>query len=259
MLWLANMRMLATGIVFTAIALVRRRDAIVRLFRDRRLVLQLLFYAAVGVLMVQISYMFSIALTNPATALLLQETGVPLVMLVACARARRWPSWLEATALVLAVFGILAISTQGSFTSLAINPAGLAWGLSAGVALAGYNLIPVRLIRECGSVVTNGLAMLLASMALAPFVRPWEGGVLLDGMGWFAFVGVVVVGTMVAYAVYLRGVADAGPVRASLIGVFEPVSGAVIAAVWLGYVLSSWDVAGGFAILAMMVIVGRSR
>lgn len=258
-LWLANMRMLGTGIVFTAISLVRCRPQVVHLFGDRKLVLQLLFYVAVGVLSVQISYMYAIAFTNPATALLLQETGVPLVLVITCIGARRMPTAAEGVALALAVFGILAISTQGSFTSLAINPVGLFWGLVAGASIAGYNLIPVRLIRECGSLVTNGIAMVIASLVITPIVQPWVDPAPLDGTGLLALFGVVVIGTMVAYAVYLRGVADAGPVKASLVGVFEPVSGAAFAAIWLGMGLSSWDLIGGAAIIAMMVIVALRK
>ena len=258
-LWLANLRMLGTGVVFTVFALVRCRPQIAHLFGDWKLVLQLVFHSAVGVLAVQISYMLSIAYTNPATALLLQETGVPLILVITCVRMRRRPTGLEALALALAVFGIMAIATQGSFVNLAINPAGFAWGLVAGASLAGYNLIPVRLIHECGSIVTNGLAMVIASLVLTPIVRPWESGVSLDATGMFALFGVVVVGTMVAYGVYLRGVADAGPVKASLVGVFEPVSGAVIAAIWLGDMLSMWDFIGGAAILVMMVIVALQK
>lgn len=256
---LANMRMLCTGAAFTAYAFARHREQVMHLVRDRGLVLRLVLHTAVGVLTIQISYMYAIAYTNPATALLLQETGVPFILVLACIGARRLPTRPEAVALVLAVFGIVAISTQGSFTNLAINPAGLAWGLVAGASLAGYNLIPVRLLRECGSIVTNGLAMLLASLVLMPVARPWEAPVALDAMGVFAFVGVVVVGTMVAYGVYLRGVVDAGPVKASLVGVFEPVSGAAFAAVWLGYALSPWDWIGGAAIIAMMVIVALRK
>lgn len=254
-LWVANLRMLCTGVVFTLIALVKCRPQIVHLLHDRKLIMQLFAHAVVGVLIVQISYMYAIAYTNPPTALLLQETGVPIVMLIECIRTRRLPTGFEVLALALAVFGIVAIATQGSFTTLEVNPLGLAWGLCSGAALAGYNIIPVRLLRECGSLTTNGLAMLIASCVITPFVQPWSNPVPLDGMGLFALFGVVVIGTMVAYGVYLRGVADAGPVKASLVGVFEPVSGAVFSVIWLGTMLSMWDFAGGAAIIAMMIIV----
>ena len=62
-----------------------------------------------------------------------------------------------------------------------------------------------------------------------------------------------------AYAAFLQGAYDAGPVIASLIGVFEPVSGAVISALWLGTVFSGWDILGGLCIIIMMILVALKK
>lgn len=257
-IWLADVRMLVAGGLFFIVALVRDRDKLKALVRDRALMVRIVAYTAIGVMLMQVSYMSAIKYTNPGTALLLQETGVPLVVLVSCVRMKRLPSKAEAIALALAFIGIVLISTQGDITSLAIDPLGLFWGLAAGVAMMGYILVPVRLTEECGPFVTNGVALLAGGIAFLPFARPWEG-VQLDGAGWLVVGGVVVVGTMVAYVVYLRGVVEAGPVKASLVGLFEPVSGAIISALWLGTVFSVWDYIGGAAIIAMMVVVALRK
>ena len=89
--------------------------------------------------------------------------------------------------------------------------------------------------------------------------RPAESIRVLDigtGPGFFA---IVLVGTMLAYAIYLRGVALCGTVKASLMGVAEPISGTVISALWLGTVFSGWDFLGGALIIAMMIIVALSK
>lgn len=258
-MWLTNMRVLCTGIVFTVVACIAYRPQIKWLFTNRALVLQLLFHVVVGVILAQSSYMYAIAYTNPGTALLLQAMGVPIILVVACVRARRLPTPVEALALALAIGGTAIIATQGDFTSLAISPLGLFWGLVSAVALAGYNLIPERLIKECGSVVTNGFAMLIASLVITPLVRPVSTAPALDATGLFCLFGVVVIGTMVAYFAYLKGVAEAGPVKASFVGVFEPVSGAVFAALWLGTAFTMWDLIGGAAIIAMMLIIAAQK
>lgn len=256
-MWLANMRVIIAGTLFMAIALIRDRRSVARLFTDRVLRRHLLAYTAIGVILVQASYMAAIKYTNPGTALLLQETGVPLIVAIECIRLRRRPSAREIAGLALACVGVVLIATQGDPTTLAINPLGLFWGLVAGASIAGYNLISVRMIRECGAFATNGAAMVIAAVILTPIMRPWEGAASLDGAGWLVLLGVTIVGTFIAYAAYLRGVADAGPVKASLIGVFEPISGAFFSAVWLGTVFSTWDFLGGIAIIVMMVIVAR--
>lgn len=70
-----------------------------------------------------------------------------------------------------------------------------------------------------------------------------------------ALIAIVIVGTLGAYMLYLQGVADAGPVRASLLCSVEPVSAMIISALWLGTEVSIWDAAGCFCILIMIFLV----
>ncbi len=257
-LWLGNMRLLCAGLCFLALALIFERSTLGVLFRKPRLMGRMVAYTLFGVILMQVSYMLAIKYTNPGTALLLQECGVPMVMLYTCLRKRTRPTGPETIALILAVLGILLISTQGDIRTLDISPQGLFWGICAGVALAAYNIIPPKLISECGLFSTNAISMLLGAVMLTPFVRPWESAVAITSEALLVLAGVIVLGTLLAYMLYLKGLMDAGPVDASLIGVFEPVSGAVIAAIWLGTVFSGWDILGGIAIIAMMIIVAKS-
>ena len=257
--WLADTRLFAAGLLFLAIALVRDRDKIRHLFSDKGLIGQLVAYTIVAVVMMQIGYMFAIKYTNAGTALLLLELSIPMVLVYECARARRLPVKLEIAGIVLALLGVFAIASQGNVGSLGINALGLFFGLMAAVANAGYIVIPTRLVRECGTVITNGMGMLAGAVILLPFGRPWEVPSGMDAPAWIAFAAIVLVGTMFAYVVFLRGVADCGAVKASLIGAFEPVSGAAISAAWLGTVFSFWDFLGGAAIISMMVLVALTK
>lgn len=252
--WLATLRLLIAGALFLVLALIRRRDALKHLFTTPHLILQLVVYTLIGVILLQISYMAAIKLTNTPTAMLLQESSAAFVLVYTCLREKRSPVLPEIIALCLAAFGILCIATQGDPTSLSISIPGLVWGLLSGVAYAGYMVIPVRLNRECGILTVNATSLLLGGIILTPFVQPWKGTVHLDLNGWLVLAGVIAVGTMLAYFVFMRGVLEAGTVRASLIAIFEPVSGAIIAALWLGTTLSVWDLVGGIAILAMMAV-----
>lgn len=258
-LWLGNMRLIISGLIFLAVALVGFRPQLRRLLTTRSLWPSTVGYTLLGVILMQVSYMSAIKYTNPGTALLLQSTGMPMVLVVGCLKGRRLPSPYEWVSLALACLGVLMIACQGDIRTLDINPLGLFWGLGAGVAMAGYNLLSVRIMDEAGMVPLNAVTMLLGAAVLTPFVRPWEAPPSLGTEGWLVFAGVVLVGTILAYAIYLKGVQDAGPVKASLIGLFEPVSGAVIAALWLGTVFTGWDLLGGLLILAMMTLVALQR
>ena len=59
--------------------------------------------------------------------------------------------------------------------------------------------------------------------------------------------------TFASFALYLRGVALAGSITGSLLGAAEPVSASVVAAVWLGMVLTGDDWAGLVLMLLMLL------
>ena len=258
-LWLAHSRLLVSGLLFLAAAFIKDRDKFAVLAHDRGLIGQLVLYTLVAVVLMQVSYMSGIKYTNAGTALLLLEVSVPMVLIVACLREKRLPKPIELLAIALAAAGVVSIATQGNLGSIGINPLGLMWGLLSAVANAGCIIIPVRFVKQCGPLMLNGFAMLAASIILAPLAHPWDTPIPLDTSGWIVFAAIVLVGTVFAYAAYLQGVADAGTVLASLFGVFEPVSGAVISALWLGTVFSIWDFIGGFLIITMMIIVALKK
>lgn len=253
--WIVCMRLVTAGPIFLLVALAINRDRLFALFRNPRMLAQALVFAVVGVILVMYSYTASIKFTNTGTALLLQQLGLPLIMLFACLKARRLPAHREAIALVLALMGALCIATQGSFTSLAISEVGLFWGLVSALALAGYNLLPMKLLDEYGSFVTNGIGLTMGAIIVVPFVRPWENVPPMPMGGWVVLGCIILFGTVAAYVMYLQGVKDAGPVKASLIAVLEPVSGMAISAAWIGDVISTWDILGCVLICAMMVLV----
>lgn len=71
----------------------------------------------------------------------------------------------------------------------------------------------------------------------------------LDVPGLAALAGVIVLGTCLAFWLYLRGIALVGSMKASMLGAAEPVAATVLSAVWLGTAFSTADWAG----LALMV------
>lgn len=258
-LWLADTRLFFAGALFLVAALIHDRSRITALFKSKSLVAHLIAYALIAVVLMQISYMNAIKYTNAGTALLLMETSVPIVLVYECLVARRPPSAFELVAIALAFAGVLAIATQGNLGSLGINALGLVFGLLAAVANAGYILLSKRLVSACGTLATNAAGMLVAAVVLAPFGRPWQVPPEMDTAGWIAFAAIILVGTMLAYGAFSRGVTSAGTVKASLIGVFEPVSGAACSALWLGTIFSSWDLIGGVLIIAMMIMVALRK
>ena len=75
--------------------------------------------------------------------------------------------------------------------------------------------------------------------ARGPTQSVWDAGTL------GALAGVIVVGTAMAFGLYLQGVSMIGPLKGSIMGSVEPVSAVVISVFWLGHsglrCLIFWD------------------
>ncbi|MEG0376382.1 MAG: GNAT family N-acetyltransferase, partial [Raoultibacter sp.] len=254
-LWITCVRMLVAGVFFLLVTVAKDWHNLVAVFRDWRSLVAIATFSIFGVLLTQVSYLFTIGYTDASTGTMLEQIGLVFIMLFVCIRNARLPKPREAAGLVLALIGMLAIATQGNLGSLAIPIEGLAWGLVAAVALAFYTLMPGRVLKKWGSMVVTGLAMMFGGTTATIFVQPWTIAVTVSPGMITAMAAIIVVGTLGAYMLFLQGIADAGPVKASLLCCVEPVSAMVLSVVWLHTSVSVYDVAGCVLILVMVFLV----
>ena len=256
-LWLVCVRQLLASVLFIALAaaLPRDREHLREFVRARGGGLATMGGLALTALCMMANsggYVITIDLTNSATATVLQTLGLVVLMLFACVAARRLPRRREAAGVVLALAGTFLLATGGDPTRLAMPLDGLAWGIFTGVSYALYTAVPAKLLRRWGSPLVNGVAMLLSGLVLLVRTRPWQSVPALDltGMVWLAVI--VVVGTFLAFALYLQGVKDLGPLRASMLGTSEPIAATVFSVLWLGTAFSPADLVG-FGLIIVMV------
>jgi len=87
----------------------------------------------------------------------------------------------------------------------------------------------------------------------------WTLPVALDLYGRMAVGGVVIAGTLLAYTLYLQGVADVGAVRASMLSSVEPVSATVISVLWLGTSFQWIDLVGFVCIMATVFLLAEKE
>lgn len=255
--WLTVVRMFLAGVVLLASALVKHRAQLCAIWSDRRDALRLVIFSICGLMTCQYTYLAAIRYSNSATATVLQYTGQALILLWVCLRARRLPTRREAAALCLALLGAFLISTHGTFTALALSPRGLFWGLAAAVALMLYTLIPGDLLRRYEVSVCTGCGMFIGGVVLLFITRAWEISVTLSAAVILGVLEISIVGTAMAFTLYLQGVSDIGGVRASLLACTEPVSAALCAALWLKTSFAWQDLVGFAAIVVMAALIAR--
>ena len=234
---LTSFRMLSAGTIVVLAGFVTGKikgsDDMTAIWKDRNDIIQLLVFAVFGIMLCQLSYQKAIYWTNSSTATILQYTGPVMIMALTCAMAHRLPTRKEVTAIILAMTGTFLLATHGDIHSMVITPRGLAWGLFAAVTMVTYNMLPQKLIKKYGSMCVTGYGMVLGGIILTIITRAWEAAWPLDLKLWLAFGGVVFFGTVLSFTMFLWGVAQIGPVKASLIASLEPVAATVIMIIWL--------------------------
>ena len=256
-LFMTNVRLLISGVILVIVSLIMYRDALFALLRNKSDVIRLLVFGLLGILFNQLSYLETIDHTNSGTATIIQYLGPVLIMVVSCVMAKRLPTKIELLAIMLAIIGTWLIATHGDFLSLYITKEGLIWGLLSAVAAVFYTMLPVKLIKEYGSIPVVGCGMVAAGTGLTVFNRFKGAPSNPDARFIIVFAIIVFVGTVVAYTAYLLGVSICGPVKASMIASIEPVSATVFMVIWLGEKFYAIDFVGFFCIFITVFLLAR--
>lgn len=225
-----------------------------RVFQKRRDTVHLLAFAIFGITFCQFTYFMAIQASNAGTATVLQYLSPILILAVVCMRELRLPKGLELAAIALSLLGTFVIGTHGDIHSFHITGEALFWGLLAAVSSMIYTIIPGGLILKYDIYQVLGFGMFFGGIAMGAVVRPWNYAVAWDAGTAGALAGVVVVGTAVAFGLYLQGVSMIGPLKGSIMGSVEPVSAVIISVFWLGTRFTLPDFLG-FALILGAVFV----
>lgn len=251
--------LVAAFLFFIAIAAYKRKDTL-RMLRTRRNYAPLFAYGAT-LFLTQLLYMSAIDVMNAGTVTVLQMIYMIYILVFESVKGRRLPSWQSLLGFVLAMGGTVLIATQGDVSSINIPIDGLVIILIEAACVAGYILIPKRLIADYGSLPATGVAMLVDAVLSVGYWFAFSAvadaqPIPLDLSGILVLVlGVGFFGTFMSFLLYMYGVGVVGSVTGGLLGAIEPVGAMVASAVWLGTAFTGWDWIGMVFMLGMLVCV----
>ena len=203
----------------------------------------------------QFAYLKSIYESNAGTATVLQYVCPVGILAYTCLKDRVAPTVTEVLSMILAVGGTFLIATHGQLNQLSVTPAGLFWGLFAAFTYALYILIPIQLIKTWGSIPVIGVGMMLAGIVLTPFSGILRFHWQLSMKVYLALAGIILVGTILAYTLFLKGTSLVGPVKSSLLAAVEPISAVFFAFLIMHEQFYLVDFAGMFMILSAVALI----
>lgn len=262
-LFITAVRSAIAALLLLGFSSFRYRAALGDIMRTRRLWPWFVLFGG-GLFLSQATFAASVEHTNAGTATVLQSLATVFVMVIVCARAKRFPGKFELGGRVCALASTWLIATQGNPASLALPAEGLGWGIANALAVTLYILVPKRLYERWPSIPVISCGMLAAAvLALAVWACAWSMGAMggrelpaMDVYGALTLVvGIGVLGTALAFGLYLYGVSVVGAVRGSLIGAAEPASAMILTAVWLGTTVTVPDWLGLILMMATIFLV----
>ena len=237
----------------------------------RQHLLPLALFGVVGLVLGQGAYFQAISHADVALVLVIIFTA-PIVVAV-YERIR-----LDATlplyawiAIVVSVGGV-ALAIVGNGGLPAISFVGFIFALVAMAAYAWSVIIAAGLPRDFPPLARTGACMLVAAAVWCFIQPPWQlpfdkltETTSFDGRFgfslpvWVAVAFVILVGSVGVYVMWVGGTSLTGAGASSMVGMVEPVLGALLAWGLLGQDLAPGQVAGIAIAVAGIVVVERAR
>ena len=254
-LYLTMLRLLGSGIILVSLVVFMDRHRLFALLQDTNDFLRIAVFGLFGISACSLSYLSAIQYANAGTATVLQSLNVVFMSIYGAILLRQTLSRWQSIAIVLAVLGGFFIATGGRLDAMVLSPYGLFWGIGAAVASCVYTVLPQRAIAKWGTLAVNGLGMLIAGLVMSAFIVPAYDTPTLDMVGIMAVLFIIIVGTVFSFTIFLRGVGDIGPVKATFIGTLEPLSATVASFVFLGTPFTDTDLFGFLCIITTVYMI----
>jgi drug/metabolite transporter (DMT)-like permease len=241
-----------------------------RLRLRRREVPLVAVFGVVGIALTQFLYYVAIGRLPVGIALVFEMTAPVFIALYVWlvrrehVRARLW------AALALSLCGLVLVAEVWEGGG-ALDPAGVLAALAAAVCLAAYYLLGERGTADRDPVALTAWSFVVAAVFWA-VAAPWwrfPAGVLTErvpvSLGslqvpvWALVGWIVVLGAAVPFWLSLAALRHLPPTTAGIVATVEPVLASIVAWLWVGQVLSAWQVAGGVVVLTGIVLAQTAR
>ncbi len=238
---------------------------------SRTMIVPITAYALIGVFASQGLYFEAISRMDIALALVISYIApLPVALYQRLRLGERLPPWAYA-AMVVAIGG-LALSVLGGSGVGELTALGLVLAFLCMATFAVMLILGPRQPTTMGPFARAGAPLLLAGVAwfvVCPvWTVPWgEMGTTVPLSGafdlavplWATIAWVVVVGSAIAFAIILAGAVRVGAGTASMLGMTEPIVGALLAWVILGQALTAIQAAGIVITVVAVGVVEQAR
>jgi drug/metabolite transporter (DMT)-like permease len=215
--------------------------------------------AAMGVLGVcgaNFFYYYAIAKSTVAVAITVQYTAPVWVYAYTVMARQHRATWLRTMAVLLAFTGCGLVALTGPQAHLKVSTIGIIAALGAAFSYSFYNVIGAELLRRFSRWLVLFYALLAATIFWLVVNPPWRiAAHHYSGREWLFLFGFAMLSMLLPFALYLGGLRLLDPTSAIVTSCLEPVFASVLAAIFVGEKLGTWQIAGMVLVLSQSVLI----
>ena len=256
--WLVSTRTLVSGILLFMIVIFIEKKSILRPLKNKWDSMGIILFGVAGMYLVQYTYFKTIELSNVSFATILQFTAPFFIFIYESIKNRKLPSILTITLLFMTILGVVFIATKGNFSNLSVSLEALLFGLVSAVMIAFYSTYPKKLLKKYGSITIVGWGMIIGSV-ISNIIHPiWKIQGDINAKSIIQVITVVILGTSIAYLIYIASLNYISSSLAGILTAFEPVLAAVLSVVIFGLKFSIIELIG-FVLVFVSIFILEKR
>ena len=255
--WLVSTRTLISGILLFLIVIFIEKKSILRPLKNKIDCAGIILFGTAGMYLVQYTYFKTIELSNVSFATILQFTAPFFIFIYESIKNKKVPAVSTVILLFMTILGVVFIATKGNFSNLSVSLEALLLGVISAIMIAFYSTYPKKLLKKYGSITVVGWGMIIGSI-ISNVIHPiWkiEGDVNTQSI--IQVMIVVILGTSIAYLIYIASLNYISSSLAGILTAFEPVLAAILSVVFLGLKFSFIELIGFLLVFVSIFILEK--
>lgn len=255
--WLVSTRTLISGILLFLIVIFIEKKSVLKPLKNKRDCVGIILFGTAGMYLVQYTYFKTIELSNVSFATILQFTAPFFIFIYESIKNKKIPAVSTVILLFMTILGVVFIATKGNFSNLSISLEALLLGVISAIMIAFYSTYPKKLLKKYGSITVVGWGMIIGSI-ISNVIHPiWkiEGNVNAKSM--IQVIIVVILGTSIAYLIYIASLNYISSSLAGILTAFEPVLAAILSVAIFGLKFSFIEIVGFILVFVSIFILEK--
>lgn len=256
--WLVSTRTLISGILLFLIVIFIEKKSVLKPLKNKRDCAGIILFGTAGMYLVQYTYFKTIELSNVSFATILQFTAPFFIFIYESIKNKKIPAISTVILLFMTILGVVFIATKGNFSNLLISLEALLLGVISAIMIAFYSTYPKKLLKKYGSITVVGWGMIIGSI-ISNVIHPiWKIKGDVNTQSIIQVMIVIILGTSIAYLIYIASLNYISSSLAGILTAFEPVLAAILSVAIFGLKFSFIEIVG-FVLVFVSIFILEKR